>query len=173
MRVPGGGGLPRRGRRDRRRRLRRRTRRLHHPVVDLVERAFVDQLRRALEDLLHVLRFLPLGRAALLGHHAEIERPHLHGDVRQHAVLRGDLVLRAQLVECREDLGGGLRGVGRGVHADDRVAATVRKAVDCAHQDAREVVGRVVRLHADAEHAAFAERVPAPRHVPNLRSDVH
>ncbi len=39
-------------------------------------------------------------------------------------------------------------------------------------EDAREVVGRVVRLHADAEHAALAHRVAAPRHVANLRGGV-
>ena len=58
--------------------------------------------------------------------------------------------------------------LGRRVDADDRVAAAEQQAVDRRQQDAAEVVGRMVRLHADAEHAALAQRVAAARDVADL-----
>ena len=55
----------------------------------------------------------------------------------------------------------GLDRIGRRVDADDRVAAAEEQAVEGGEQDAAEIVGRMVRLHADAENARFAQRVPA------------
>ena len=64
-------------------------------------------------------------------------------------------------VEAAQDGGDGVDRLGRRVDADHRVAAAEEQAVDRRQQDAAEVVGGMVRLHADAEHAALAQRVAA------------
>ena len=72
-----------------------------------------------------------------------------------------------------EDRGDDLDRFRRRVHADHGVAAAEEQAVDGRQQDAAEVVARVVRLHADAEHAALAQRVAAACHDADLARGQH
>ena len=57
---------------------------------------------------------------------------------------------------------------GRRIDADDRVAAAEQQTVNRRQQNAAEIVGGMVRLHADAEHAALAQRIAAARHIADL-----
>ena len=67
---------------------------------------------------------------------------------RQHACvgIASASIRRSSAAQDRRD---GLDRLGRRIDADHRVAAAEQQAVDGRQQDAAEVVGRVVRLHAD------------------------
>ena len=61
----------------------------------------------------------------------------------------------------------------RRIDADHGIAAAVQQAIDGGQQNAAQIVGRVIRLHADAEDAALAHRVAAARDVADLARRQH
>ena len=61
----------------------------------------------------------------------------------------------------------------RRIDADHGVAAAVQQAIDGGQENAAEIVGGVIRLHADAEDAALAHRVAAARDVADLARRQH
>ena len=64
-------------------------------------------------------------------------------------------------------------GFGRGVDADDGIAAAIQQAVKCREQDSRRIVRRMVGLQANAQHAALAHGVAAARDHANLVRGQH
>ena len=89
----------------------------------------------------------------------EIERSavlhglHLRGDVGEDAVLRGDGVAGADLVDEAQQGGDGCHVVGDGVDADDGVAGAEEQTVEDAGGDSCGIVGGVVGLQACGEAA--------------------
>ena len=73
-----------------------------------------------------------------------------------------------EAIERVKDGGDRLDRIRRGIHADHRVAAAVEQSLEGRKQDAADVVSRMVRLHANAKHAALAHRVAAARDVANF-----
>jgi hypothetical protein len=68
------------------------------------------------------------------------------GDMGEHAALRGHFIAQAQIVDQAQQAADGGKAVGRGIDADDRVAAAVHQAVDDGRGNARRVVGGMVGL---------------------------
>ena len=84
--------------------------------------------------------------------------------VREDAGLGGDLVPRPDVVEQVEQFAGDARRVGRGVDADDGVAAAEQQPVEDGGGHPAGVVGGVVGLQAGREPTGQAEGVAEPRH---------
>jgi hypothetical protein len=91
--------------------------------------------------------------------------------VRQHARLRGDLVLLDHAGDHFQQRFGSSEAVGGGVDADARVAGAVEQAVEDARRDPLRVVGRVVRLQAHRQRPGQAERVAVARDHAALAGD--
>lgn len=56
----------------------------------------------------------------------------------------------------------------RRVYTDYRVSAAIQQPLEGGKKDAANIVSRVVRLGADAQHAGFAHRVSVPGNIPDL-----
>ena len=67
----------------------------------------------------------------------------------------------------------GFDGIRRGIHADHRVAASVKQTLKGGQENSAHVVDRMIRLHADAEHSALAHGVAAARDIADFRCGQH
>ena len=79
------------------------------------------------------------------------------GDMRQHTRLRRDRVALTDVVEQDEQVGGGVRRVGRRIDSDHRVAAAQQQAVQCGRGDPARIVGRVIGLQPGGQRARQAD----------------
>ena len=104
---------------------------------------------------------------------AAFQSGELRADMRKAAGLRGHLVGIDQAIERVQDGADGLNGIGRRVYPDYCVSASIEEPFEGRKQNAADIVGRMIRLNADAQHSALAHRVPAPRHIPDLGRGQH
>jgi hypothetical protein len=100
---------------------------------------------------------------------ARREHAHLRRDVRQHAGLRGDLVLAHERVERQQQPAHDLLVVARRVDADDRVAAAEGEALGGLREDLVDVVGGMVGLQPHAEATGQAHGRVRPGHDRDAR----
>ena len=105
--------------------------------------------------------------------HAPVEAFQLRGDVGEAAVLGGNFKCGDEPVEGVENRADGVDRLGGRINADNGIAAAMQQAFDRRQQDRRHVVGRVVGLDADAEHAAGPERRAAARQIANPAGSHH
>ena len=89
--------------------------------------------------------------------------------MRQHAALRRDVELAADLVEHRDKLVRALDAVGRRIDADHGVARAEQQPVEDAGGDAARIVGRMVGLQPHRQAAGQADGVAEARHHRALR----
>ena len=67
----------------------------------------------------------------------------------------------------------GLHRVGGRIHADDRVSTAVEQSFECGQKNSADVVGRVIGLHADAQHSTLSHGIAAAGDVADLGGREH
>ena len=101
------------------------------------------------------------------------QRSKLRRNMRQAAGLRRSFASSHQTIQRVQNRANRFHRIRRGIHADDGVAASIQQSFKRGQQDAADIVHRMIRLHANPQHAALAHGVAAARHVANPRRGQH
>src|SRR4029077_4043573 len=87
--------------------------------------------------------------------------------------LRGNFVCIHQAIQRCENRADCFDRVGGGIHTDDCVSAAIEKSLEGRQKDSADVVGRVIGLHADAQHSLLSHGIAAAGDVADLGGCQH